>query len=349
MFRYFFLIFSTFIFSQTKTLNLVSNQDGSLILNAHVYIDKDFVGNTNQYGQIEIKNNFKVLTIVCENYNDIEISVDDLETFNWTVKLEPIKFIQLSEVKIIASNQTVSSIIEIIKKARYIQNHRQSNYYQANVNFKFGQTELFAFNNIFCLNESLKVNDNNSIIYKGYHNNRNSDYNEYFKVDNSFVEIPIVSTIYCSLGNHEITPIFDNKQYKYKLETTTDFYILKFSPKNKNSKLLYDGYFILDKFDYAIIELNMILAKSTKNFWWVNSFDMKEKYEFKIEKDIFKFKFIKLDNDYFLESSSRMLIGVQTKGNHVGYKLECTIYNEQTPKQKDLIFKDYNFLNHKYK
>jgi hypothetical protein len=76
---------------------------------------------------------------------------------------------------------------------------------------------------------------------------------------------------------------------------------------------------------------------------------MNDKYEYKIEKDNFKFKFSKVGDKYFLESSSRILLGVQTKGNHVGTTLECQLYNEETINQEGLIFKEYDFINQKFK
>jgi hypothetical protein len=93
----------------------------------------------------------------------------------------------------------------------------------------------------------------------------------------------------------------------------------------------------------------MVLSESNKNIWWASSFDMNDKYEYKIEKDNFKFKFSKVGDKYFLESSSRILLGVQTKGNHVGTTLECQLYNEETINQEGLIFKEYDFINQKFK
>lgn len=351
MYKFIFLFVSTFVFSQTKTLKVVSNQDNLLIVNALIYSENDLLGSTDENGQLEINSDFSTLKIVRENYDDVELTLEDLNNRKWIVKLEPLTFIELDDVTIIATSESVSSILNKIKESRFKQNAKPRSYYQSNVNFKFGTTNIFSFNNIIYLSEGLKANEKNPVTYKGFHQSNGSDNvtSEFFIVENKILQIPVISTVYCSLGNHEISPIFDSKSYKYQLDTTEDFYILKFSPKKKNSKLLYDGYFIINKYDYGIIELSMILSESTNDIWWTSSYDMKDKYEYKIEKDIFKFKFTKIDEQYFLESSSRILLGVQTKGNHVGTTLECRLYNEETINQEGLIFKEYDFLNQKFK
>jgi hypothetical protein len=349
MYKFIFLFISTFVFSQTKTLKVVSSKDNLCIANALIYSENNFLGSTDENGQLEFENDFSTLKIVRENYDDVELAINDLENLKWIVKLKPLTFIELDEVMVSSTRETVSSILNKIKESRFKQNAKPYNYYQSKTNFKFGATNIFSFNNIIYPSEGLKANDNNPVIYKGFHQSKNNFYSEYFKVENKVLQIPVVSTVYSSLGNHEISPIFDDKLYKYDLVTSDDFYILKFSPKKKNSNLLYDGYFILDKYDFGIIELSMVLSESNKNIWWASSFDMNDKYEYKIEKDNFKFKFSKVGDKYFLESSSRILLGVQTKGNHVGTTLECQLYNEETINQEGLIFKEYDFINQKFK
>jgi hypothetical protein len=93
----------------------------------------------------------------------------------------------------------------------------------------------------------------------------------------------------------------------------------------------------------------MTLANNKKNIWWTNSDGKKEIYEYQIQEDTFKFKFSKVEENYFLENSSRVIIGIQTKGNHIGSKLECRLYNEQTLDAGSLIFKSYDWQTHKFK
>ncbi|MEM0541544.1 hypothetical protein WFZ85_02850 [Flavobacterium sp. j3] len=330
-------------------LTIVSNQDSSKIINALVYSENDFIGSTNDVGQIEINKNFKTLKIVKENYDDIELNLNELENMKWLIKLKPITYIILDDVIIKASRESVSSILNKIKSSRLKQNPKHLNYYQSNISFKFDSTTIFLFNNIIFLNEGLEINDENKVIYKGFIKTINDNFQEGFELKSNNFEIPIFAGVYCSLGSQEITPIFDIKLYNYELQESEDFFVLNFFPKKRNSKLLYNGYFIIDKNDFGIIELNMSLAKSQNNTWWTNSFDKKEKYEYKIKDDTFKFKFKKIDNSYFLESSSRVLNGIQTKGNHIGAKLECSLYNEQTINQNGLTFKKYDWINKKFK
>jgi hypothetical protein len=333
-------------------LTLLSSQDNSVIENALVYSEDDFLGATNQKGQIEIKTSFQVLNVVRENFDDAEFTLSKIEKLNWTIKLQPITYMHFDEVVVRSTQETVSSILEKIKASRFKQNSKPFNYYQSNVNFKFDSQTIFSFNTIIYPSEGLKVNDKNKIIYLGFVKTNNDKYkslSESFTVDNKALKIPVISTVFCSLGSHEITPIFDEKLYNHQINQSEDYYILKFFPKKKNSKLLYDGYFIIDRIDFGIIELRMTLENSKKNIWWTNSDGKKEIYEYQIQEDTFKFKFSKVEEHYFLENSSRILLGVQTKGNHIGAKLECRCYNEQTLDAGSLVFKSYDWQTHKFK
>ncbi len=349
MLKFIFLLFSLITYSQSKTVYIISKNDNLPIQDVLVYSGNDLLGKSNSDGQIKIDKKINKLIFVIENYDDLELSFEEIEKINYLVKLNPIKYISLDEVVIKKTNETAASILEKIKVSRFNQNHKNLNFYQSNISFKFDSTTIFLFNNIIFLNEGLEINDENKVIYKGFIKTINDNFQEGFELKSNNFEIPIFAGVYCSLGSHEITPIFDIKLYNYELQESEDFFVLNFFPKKRNSKLLYNGYFIIDKNDFGIIELNMSLAKSQNNTWWTNSFDKKEKYEYKIKDDTFKFKFKKIDNSYFLESSSRVLNGIQTKGNHIGAKLECSLYNEQTINQNGLTFKKYDWINKKFK
>jgi hypothetical protein len=346
-----FLFAASLNFAQPKTLILLSSQDNSLIANALVYSGDDFLGATNQKGQIEIETSFQILKAVRENFDDAAFTLSEIEKLKWTIKLQPLTYIQLDDVVVRSTQETVSNILEKIKASRFKQNSKPFNYYQSNVNFKLDAQTIFSFNTIIYPSVGLKVNDKNDIIYIGKiaKNSFGNNFSEYFEINKNRIEIPIRTSVYCSLGSHEITPIFDEKLYNHQINQSEDYIILKFFPKKKNSKLLYDGYFIIDRIDFGIIELSMTLANSKKNIWWANSFDMKEIYEYQIQEDTFRFKFSKVEEHYFLEDSSRVLIGIQTKGNHIGAKLECRLYNEQTLDAGSLVFRSYDWQTHKFK
>lgn len=93
MYKLMFLFAASLIFAQPKTLILLSSQDNSLIANALVYSGDDFLGATNQKGQIEIKTSFQVVKIVRENFDDAAFTLSEIEKLNWTIKLQPITYI----------------------------------------------------------------------------------------------------------------------------------------------------------------------------------------------------------------------------------------------------------------
>lgn len=352
MCKYLLLFISSFIYSQTTTLKIVSSKDKLPIEKTLIYSENDFMGETSKEGEFTFAKEFKTLKFVKEGFDDIEFVKEDLNKLNWIVELNPIKLIELDEVVLMKIDDNPMTILNKVKESRYKQFSKPSNYFHSNVEFKFEYQTIFSFNNIFFLSEGLKVNNRNAIIYKG---NKKSDSRnnliEVFEISGKECQIPVNSSIYCSLGFHEITSIFEGKLYKYELEKTEDYFVLRFIPKKKNSKLLYEGYFIVDKYDYGIIELNIKLAESNNNFWITNSYNIndKTKYKYEIVNDNFIFKFSKSDDKYFLESSSRNLTCIQKEGNHIGKQFIFSFYNEETLGHEGLEFIEYDFINNKFK
>jgi len=350
MFKFIFSFCTCFLYSQSNVLKIFSYKDNTLIENALIYSETDLLGFTNIKGEIEVKANFTILKIVKENFEDVEFSLNDLKKLNWKVSIQPIKFIELETVKILKTKENPFSILDKIKESRFKQNHKNLNYYQSKVEFKFDDIVIFLFNNIIYPSKGLKVNDKNEIIYKGYQKQIvNKTLIEVFNVFNNELQVPVRTSVYCSLTDFEISPIFDGKLYDYVLKSSEEYYILNFSPKQKNEMLLYEGYFIIDKYDFGIIELDMNLSKSNKNIWKTSSYDLKRLYEYNIESDSFKFKFAKIEDKYFLESSSRNLSCIQTKGGQTGKRFTCDFYNEETLNQEGLVFKDYDWILQKIK
>lgn len=351
MYKYIFVLFSTLVFSQKSTLKIVSSIDNKALEKVLIYNDKNLLGETNDKGEIVIELNSNKIKIVKEDFEDIELEKDDLIKMDWMVKLNPIKLIEIDTVVVSKTNEEPLSVLKKINRSRFKQNHKQFKYYQSKILFKGSNVPLFSFNNIIYLSDELKVNDKNKIIYLGKRKNssENDSTFEYFNFLNKECQIPIPSSVYCSLTDYSISPIFDGRLYNYVLEKTEEFYVLKFSPKNKNSVLLYEGYFIVDKFDFGIIELNMSLFASKKNVFKTNAYNLQTKFTYLISEDTFKFKFFKNENDYFLESSSRKMVCTQTEGNHVGKQFIFTLNNEETVNHEGLIFKDFDFINYKFK
>jgi hypothetical protein len=348
MYKHIFLLFSSFIYSQSNTLKIISSIDKLPIENTLIYSEKNFLGQTNKMGEIAFEKTFEKLILVKETYNDVEYSLDELKNKNWVVELDLIKMLQLDTIVITSIKENPENILKKIKESRYKQSQKRYRYYQSRVEFTCDNSTIYLFNNIIYPSEGLKANDINKIIYTGKRLLSEKSSTEVFTIFNKHVQIPVQSSVYCSLTEFVITPIFESKVYQYELEKTDDFYILKFSPKKNNSKLLYEGYFIIDKYDFGIIELNMNLSESKNNIWFTNSYDLSTIYEYKVLEDGFKFKFSKMDGKYFLESSSRKMLCLQTKGEHIGKEFSFNFNNEETLDHAGLIYKDYDFLNNKF-
>lgn len=350
MYNYLLLLFSCCIYSQSTTVKVISSADKLPVENTLLYSNNNFLGQTNSKGEFVTDKKFEKLIFVKENYQDVEYSFEELKSKKWIIELDSIKMVQLDSVVITNIKENPENILEKIKESRYKQNHSRYKFYQSKVDFTCDNSTIYLFNNIIYPSEGLKVNDTNEIIYKGYRKllpNRNNF--EVFTIFDKEVQIPVQSTVYCSLTEFVLTPIFEGKVYQYILEKTDDFYILKFSPKKDNSKLLYEGYFIIDKYDFGIVELNLNLTASKNNIWHTNSNDLKTSYEYKVLADSFKFKFSKIDNTYFLESSFRKMQCEQTKGSHIGKKFYFTFNNEETLNHSNLNYKDYDFFNNKFR
>lgn len=350
MYKYILLLFSCFVYSQSKTLKVISFFDKNPIEKTLIYSEKKLLGLTNEKGEIIIDDNFEKIIFVKENFQDTEYSINELEKLKWSIELYPLKLIQLDTVVLSPNNENYISILEKIRDSRTKQSRRRFVYYQSKVEFSNNKNIIYSFNNIIFPSEGLKVNDENKIIYKGF-TKKDSKNNlcEVFKIDEKEAQLPVQSSVYCSLTDYAITPIFEGKEYNYELEKSEDFYILKFYPKKKNSKLLYDGYFIIDKYDYGIIELKMNLSESKKNYWYTNSYDLIHEYEYKIVEDSFLFKFTKFNDKYFLESSNRKMSCIQTKGNHINSLFSFEFNNEETLNHSNLNYKNFDFINNKFK
>lgn len=350
MYKYLLLLFSCFIYSQSNTLKVLSSVDKLPIENTLLYSENNFLGQTNKKGEIVIDKSFEKLILVKEDYQDVEYSLEELKTKNWIIELNLTKMLQLDTIVITAIKENPENILNKIKESRYKQSQRRFVYYQSKIEFICDNASMYLFNNIIYPSEGLKANDTNEIIYKGYRKQLpNKNYCEVFNVFDKEVQLPVQSSVYCSLTEFVLTPIFEGKVYQYELEKTDDFYILKFSPKKDNSKLLYEGYFIIDKYDFGIVELNLNLSESKNNIWFTNSYDLSTTYVYKVLEDSFKFKFSKIDDKYFLENSSRKMRCEQTKGAHIGKIFSFNFNNEETLNHSGLIYKDYDFLNNKFK
>ncbi|OYQ41587.1 hypothetical protein CHU92_04320 [Flavobacterium cyanobacteriorum] len=343
---------SGFVYSQSITLKIISSRDELPIEGTLIYNENVFLGETNSKGEFTLARSFDKLKIIKEGYDDLELVKDDVENWNGIIKLNPIALIELEELILTNISENPLSVLRKVKESRYKQFPKPSNYFHSKVEFKCEDQTIFSFNNVIFLSESLQVNNKNRIIYAG---KKKTDYKnnliEVFEIYEKECQIPVTTSIYCSLGFHEISPVFEGNLYNYELEKTADFFVLRFTPKKKNAKLLYKGYFIIDKSDYGIIELHISLANSKNNFWTINSYktDQKTKYTFQIMEDTFMFKFSKSDNNYFLESSSRNMTCIQKEGNHIGKQFSFNFYNEETVSHSGLEFKEYDFINNTFK
>lgn len=349
MFKYLIVLFTGIVFSQEMTLKIVSTKDRSAIDKVLIFSDNGFIGETNLNGNLKINKEYKTLKFVKENFDDVEYSLEELKRLNWTVELMPIEQIEIETVLISNTKVDPISLLKKLKESRFKQNHKQNDYYQSKVQFNCSNSILFSFNNIIYLSDGLKVNDAHKIVYLGNRGkNPKGEYLEVFNFSGKECQLPLQSSVYCSLGDYSINSIFDEKLYNYTLEESEDYFILKFLPKNKKATLLYEGYFIVDKFDFGILELNMNLFSSKNNIWKTNT-TSKMVYSYFVKEDSFKFKFVKVNNKYFLENSSRKMICNQLSGNHKGQEFSFSYNNEQTLSHSGLNFKGFDFINYKFK
>lgn len=350
MYKYIIIFISSFFYSQPSTLKIISKIDNTFIENVLIYNESEFIGQTDSNGQLKINNNFKTLKIVKESYIDIEYSLEEIKKLNWTITLSPLKTIELDPVSILISKEDPLNILNKIKESRQKQRVKIPAYYQSNILNKCDNEVLYQFNSVFFVSEELKVNNNDKIIYNGFRKiGLNNSWVEAFEAFGQECQIPVHSSVHCSLGQHELTTIFEGKLYNYSLFLIDNSYLLKFIPKKKNSILLYEGYFVIDKNDYGILELNISLSESKNNIWRTNSIDLKTKYEYLINADNFMFKFSKINEIYTLESSSRNMSCIQIKGNQINKTFTFNSYNEETINHSGLIFRSFDFINNKFK
>jgi hypothetical protein len=224
MCKYLFIFISGLIYSQSNVLIVTSTFDDGLLENVLFYSESKFLGQTDLNGQITLIENFKTLKIVKENYYDIEYSKDEILKLNWKVKLIPIKTIELDEIVITKVIEDPIALLNKIRESRYTQRTKTPSYYQSNVLFKCENEILYQFNNIIFLSQGLKVNNQDNILYKGYRKkDMNKNYFEVFEVSSKECQIPVQSSVYCSLGEYVITPIFEAKLYNYELLIIEDF------------------------------------------------------------------------------------------------------------------------------
>lgn len=236
MYKLLLFFTSLYIYSQPTTL-IVSSDDDLLLENVLIYSENKFLGMTDVKGQISLNENFRILKIVKENYEDIEFSIEEVRKTNWKIKLFPIKLIELDEIEIIQSKEDPVIILNKIKESRYKQMPKDPAYYQSNVLFKCNDDVLYHFNNVFFVSESLKVHKKDKIIYKGSRKaGINNTFLEVFEFSSKECQIPVQSSIYCTLGEYVLSPIFDGKLYKYQLMIIENSYLLKFYPKKKQFK-----------------------------------------------------------------------------------------------------------------
>lgn len=338
------------VFSQLKSVKVASENDSVSLAEVLIYSNDTVVGRTDKFGVITLWENYNSLRFVRENYQDLELSRKEIDNCNGLVLLKEIDFIQLENVTVYSGKETERSILNKISKARILQNQVEDRFYQSKVSITIGIDTLFFFNNIFSPKGGvLKVNDLNKVIYKGHVTRSSLNFNEYFVVNQKLLHIPISTSLYCTLGNHEITEIFNPKIYNYKLSCTDDAYILNFFPKKKSSGLLYEGYFIVDRFDFGILELVMKLSPKGKHLIQLSSFESdKSSWKYKIREDNFSFIFSRKDEMYFLESATRTFKCVQLEGSQLGQQIEGYFYNEQSVSHEMLRFKNYDFITHQF-
>lgn len=339
------LLFITTGYSQSVKIYVKSSEDNSPISEALLLLDDVFAGKTDETGSLFISKNYKQIKIIKESFYDNEFTFSESEKQNWHFSLDPIKPVVLDTVSIIKIKENPISVLNKIKSSRFKQNHRLD-YFHSKMEIKLDSIKLFSVNNIFSIKDNLKINLTTPIIYRGDRKKINGIYYENFILNNHEINLPLPTSVFLSLGDFSVTTILDESKYEYTLTIKEEEYILHFKPKSKKLDIGYQGFFIVDKFDFGIIEFNMYLSKNHKNILFTNNLELTNKQEYKVLEDSFNFKYEKNEkNVYSLISSTRKMNCIQTKGNFIGKHLMYNLYNEETQHFNDLILFDFDPFN----
>lgn len=303
------LLLINFSFSQVKSYKIINIIDQKPISEA-IIIDKNDIENkvkSDSEGNFTIKNTTEVV-IIKDDYYDKTISLTGNSNI---IFLEPIKTIELKDV--IIGKEDINSILDSIKKT--ILNNKihvhKPNFKYYNHLVSNNDTLLFFNDALIWLPEKGRYVSNNYKLIKKFekkvfeHKVFGKNSIKLFKLDtDNIVFFKDFTFRSMSLsGINEFQDILNNRnKYDYIYEKNEDYYKIAFKSKSKGNN--YEGYFIVDNYDYGVYELIINIHKTT-TFTVVDYSKSKPvKHNYTLLKDNIVFKSTKFNNQYSLEKLS---------------------------------------------
>lgn len=293
-------------FSQTKKIQIINSVNDQPISSAIIFHKKDkkhkSISDLNGYFKAE---KIDEIIIIKEGFYDKKIQLT--ENIN-TISLNPIKTIELKEIVIEKEdiNDILDNVINVISNPnihKHKPNFQYFNYFGTDVDTLLFLNEIllskpYLGRFISSNSKVIKKFTNKNFIHKTLGNTHITKYR--FK-NNDIVFFKNFTFRAMSInGINEFKDILENrKKYLYDIEKDENYYKISFKPKSKDAN--YEGYFILDNYDYGVFEIKIFSSKYLNFTTTDYSIPKPKKFNYKLIKDIIEFKSSKNNNEYTLE------------------------------------------------
>lgn len=337
------LIPFTTSFAQLKIYTLIDAKSNEPIKNALIYDDNLLLFKSNNNGQFEIDlTSKKKFTIVKENYIDTEVLTLNNSLI---IRLNQIDAILLKEIVIKKMN--ISALIDSIK----------SNF-TINCN-KYIKPKSLHYYNLFLKNIDTLHYVNNRISYReedGFYIDNQNKFLKNYNVDVNLQVIYNFNNMKMSFWKSFITPgnsfcqlislnaIFDNlKDYHFNLLSGSDIYKLEII-NLKQGKDSYNGYIIVDPYDYGIYELSLRLVNSKNNIKNSYIFIDKTNQKYLINTAKYFVQYQKSNGIYSLKTYSEESNFTQLNGNFKSSNFKNLSTIEETIQFQNTKLTKFNFI-----
>lgn len=333
------LFFIINIAKAQKTITVLSADDHMPLSNVLIYHKTNLIGETNKEGKAVVQlNNVDSLVFVKNDYEDIILAKAQLTEI---IKMTKNRVIFLKEVIVtpMTAEILLKKVGEFMKAINMDGTKRNSpNYivpYNLQIYNKFmaGNDTLHYLNNRFTFEKgNFKINDQTKIvknfkqvqvkenIVKIYHwNNKETDFWDSFWLTPLGVNYSV-----------DFTDFFYNQGlFDYKIVASNDYYRLEFVQKKKG-RFSIQGYMIVDKGDFGIYEFEAHLLNDQPRFVKHVNFSNSNLMLFKVYTDTYRFRYIKENDIYILDYSSKNTKFTEEKGEYKNIQFTNTIQVERT-------------------
>lgn len=338
------LILAQISFAQNFKITVKSHTDKEILTDVLFYCKNQLIGKTNESGQVFL--NLSVvdtIQVVKEDYNDLSLSKNELKDLIFLTKLD---FILLDEVKIakLSVPQIVEKVEEnLINHVGFYNNSKVVQYFNI---LTVGKDTLHYLNNRmqFKPNDGNYINAQNKIIKNFYFDNNYLIY----KWKNKKVAFHEgLNTRWPFIGSKDgILKVLKSKaEYHFDLTATDEYYKITYKSK-RNNKFSYNGYFIIDKFDFGIYELEMNLIPHSGNIGVTYLLSEKQNLSYLINEDNVFYSMRKVDNEYVVNWARFNFTANYIKGDFTGEKFINKVRIETTPNFIDEKMYKFNFLSY---